>query len=91
MSSDSRWTGGRANREWQRGSVPKPEPMARLYLLEQLRAYLADCKRFRLDPAYHPTAAGALKMIPWRGDVQRWQVTREFERLSNKSQAALEG
>ena len=32
----------------------------------EIRAYIADCLRHRaqLDPAYHPTADGAVKLIP---------------------------
>jgi len=35
-----------------------------------IRAYLTGClaHRGQLDPAYHPTADGAVKMIPHRGD-----------------------
>jgi Protein of unknown function (DUF3631) len=37
----------------------------------EVRAYIADCLRHRaqLDPAYHPTADGAVKLIPHGGNA----------------------
>ena len=45
----------------------------------QVRGYVADCERLRaqLDPAYHPTAAGAVKLIPHGGDVEEAERIRE--------------
>ena len=42
-----------------------PLPYERL-----VRAYIDGCQRMRghLDPAYHPTADGAVKLIPHRRD-----------------------
>ena len=38
----------------------------------RVRGYVADCLRLRaqLDPAYHPTANGAVKLIPHSGDAE---------------------
>jgi hypothetical protein len=49
LSSDSRWSGGVANREWQRGTRPELAT-DREALMRQVRRYLADCRRFRLTP-----------------------------------------
>ena len=45
----------------------------------EVRAYLADCAwhRAQLDPAYHPTAAGAVKMIPHGGDPEAAEQIRQ--------------
>ena len=50
MSSDSRWTGGLANREWQRGNKVE-QPADTDYIVLQVRRYLADCRRFDLTPS----------------------------------------
>ena len=44
----------------------------------EVRAYIADCLRHRaqLDPAHHPTADGAVKMIPHRGDPGEAETIR---------------
>jgi hypothetical protein len=53
---------------------------------DQVRAYLADCRKAAaelgargsaLDPKYHPTADGAVKMIPHRGDPAEAKVIRQ--------------
>ena len=53
---------------------------------EQVRAYLADCRKAAaeleargsaLDPKYHPSADGAVKMIPHRGDLAEAKAIRE--------------
>lgn len=59
---------------------------------DQVRAYLAYCRkaaaelRLRgsvLDPKWHPTADGAVKMIPHRGVPAKAKQIREmFKRLS---------
>jgi hypothetical protein len=86
MSGDSRWTGGPANREWQRGTRLAREPLTRLYLLEQVQAYLRDCRGAAdLDPRYHPTPAGAVKVIYHQGAAQAAQITSAFEAISKKS------
>lgn len=89
MSSDGRWTGGAANREWQRGTRPRQELLPRAYVVAQLRAYFADCHANRsiLNPRYHPTGPGALKMIPHSGDAQQAQIIREYQRGYNVSAA----
>ena len=32
-------------------------------ITRQVRRYLADCKRYRLDPKYHPTESGTVKVV----------------------------
>ena len=52
----------------------------------EVRAYLADCVRHRaqLDPAYHPTAAGAVKMIPHGANPdQAEQIRQAFTALTS--------
>jgi hypothetical protein len=75
VSSDSRWTGGAANREWQRGTR-HVTPLDPAYLKAQIFAYLADCYANRgiLSPAHHPTEAGALRVIYHQGPLQAAQV-----------------
>lgn len=44
--------------------------------------YLADCAAAaRLERKYHPTAAGALKVIYHRTDLEEAMIRREFARL----------
>jgi hypothetical protein len=64
MASDQRWTGGVANREWTRGHAAS-RTIDRDRLTAQVDAYLADCRKHRaiINAAYHPTEAGALKII----------------------------
>jgi hypothetical protein len=83
VSSDRRWTGGLANREWQRGTQAAAVPLDIEQLRAQVRRYLADCKRAGLASAYHPTAAGACKVIYHQGTAQRLQIIRAFERESS--------
>jgi hypothetical protein len=82
VSADGRWTGGAANREWQRGARPAGAPLERAYVAGQIRAYLADCHAAGaiLNPRYHPTPEGALEMIPHHGKVQQEQIRREYQR-----------
>ena len=50
-----------------------------------MRAYLADCHRHRaqLDPACHPTADGAVKMIPHGGRTEdAGQIRQAFAALA---------
>jgi hypothetical protein len=44
----------------------------------EVRAYLADCLRHgaQLDPAYHPTADGAVKLIPHGGNAEEAERIR---------------
>jgi hypothetical protein len=44
-----------------------------------VRAYIADCQRHRsqLDPKYHPTADGAVKMIPHNGNAEAAEQIRQ--------------
>lgn len=46
----------------------------------QVRAYLADCRAHRaiLNPAYHPTARGCLKVVCGPEPV----ILRVYERMS---------
>ena len=84
MSSDRRWTGGLANREWQRGSQPPVPLLDPRYVAAQIEAYRSDCYAARayLDRANHPTAAGAVKVIYHRGTAQRMQIVRAFEQAT---------
>ena len=43
-----------------------------------VRGYIADCQRHRglLNPAYHPTADGAVKMIPHQGNAEAAEAIR---------------
>ena len=45
----------------------------------EIRAYIADCLRHRaqLDPAYHPTADGAVKLIPHGSDPEEAERIRQ--------------
>ena len=49
----SAWTGGTANREYRRGSRAEEVVTGELrrYLRRQVMLYLADCRRFRLEPS----------------------------------------
>ena len=52
----------------------------------EVRAYIADCLRHRaqLDPAYHPTVDGAVKMIPHNGNPeQAEQIRQAFTALTS--------
>lgn len=75
--SDQRWTGGIANREWQAGRPAEPAVDADA-ITTQVRSYLRDCRRFQLDPQYHPTEAGVLKLVFWRGDTQKQAVLAAY-------------
>ena len=45
----------------------------------EVRVYIDDCLRHRaqIDPAYHPTADGAVKMIPHGGDAEEAEQIRQ--------------
>ena len=55
-----------------------PHPDAEPFEAE-VRGYVADCLRLRaqLDPAYHPTANGAVKLIPHSGDAEEAERIRQ--------------
>ena len=55
-----------------------PHPGGEPYEAE-VRGYVADCLRLRgqIDPAYHPTANGAVKLIPHGGDVEEAERIRQ--------------
>lgn len=80
MSSDRRWTGGLANRQWQRGIAPPDQPMDWAWVVEQVLTYIRDCKAAGISDKYHPTAGGALKVVFHRGGQQRAQIVRAFNR-----------
>lgn len=84
MSSDRRWTGGLANREWQRGTQAAAGPMDWAWVVEQVLTYISDCRAAGLADRYHPTAAGAVKVIYHRGEQQRAQIVRAFNRANLK-------
>lgn len=81
MASDQRWTGGVANREWQSGTRPATVVDVDA-VTTQVRSYLRDCRRFRLDPQYHPTIDGVLKLVFWRGAAQKEAVLAVFRQLT---------
>jgi len=79
MSADRRWTGGIANREWTRGGQAAPIPDTER-LKTGVLAYLADCRAAPwLDPAYHPTEAGALKAVFHRARAEA-DIVRDLYR-----------
>jgi hypothetical protein len=65
VSRDQRWTGGIANREWQRGTRAEPPPVDTQGVLARVRRYIADCERWQhlLRAKDHPTEDGAVKLI----------------------------
>lgn len=77
MSSDSRWTGGLANREWQRGNRVE-QPVDTDYIRLQVRRYLADCRRFD----FPPSEAMCLKVIFHAGDSQKQAVIAAYRQLT---------
>jgi hypothetical protein len=80
MASDKRWTGGAANREWQRGSRAE-QPVNIPYLVLQVKAYMEDCERFRaiLGPG-HPNWNAAKHVIFCRNDEERHAALVIFSR-----------
>jgi len=85
MSHDKRWTGGTANREWQRGTRAEPVVDAEAVKAQVLR-YLADCRRWAhmLRPSDHPTEDGVLKVVYTQTDRQRQAVLDVF-RLATRA------
>lgn len=81
MSADRRWTGGIANREWQRGTAPRAAEVVseakRLELEAQVKRYLADCRRFDLEPSERM----ALKIVFHKGREQAEAVRDAYARL----------
>lgn len=77
MASDQRWTGGLANREWQRGSRVE-QPVDSDYIALQVRRYLKDCARFELAPS----EAMCLKVIFHAGDAQKQAVVGAYRQLT---------
>ena len=86
MASDQRWTGGTANRGWQTGTRPAAVVDVDA-ITTQVRSYLADCRKFRLDPQYHPTLDGVLKLVFWRGDAQKQAVLAIYRQLIGERRA----
>jgi hypothetical protein len=66
LSSDSRRAAGQFDPQW---------------VSRQIDIYRQDCYAARaiLNPAYHPTAAGALRVIFHRGPEQAAQIRAAFE------------
>ena len=88
MSSDPRWTGGIANREWSRGHTAG-HLIDRDRLTTDVRAYLADCRTHRnlLAAKYHPTEDGALKAIYHRGGDEAAFIRGAFGELAEARDA----
>lgn len=76
MSRDKRWTGGPANREWQRGAQAEPVVDVAAIKAQVLR-YLVDCRRFAsvLRASDHPTLKGCLQVVYTATDEQKQAVT----------------
>lgn len=87
MSSDSRWTGGIANREWQSGTRVQA-PVDTDAITAQVRRYLADCRKFRqlIGPA-HPTEDGVLKIVYHQGGAQKAAILAAFRHATSRAAA----
>lgn len=49
----------------------------------EVRAYLADCRACPwIDPAYHPTEAGAVKVIAHRNSEEENQIKAAFRSVA---------
>jgi hypothetical protein len=90
VPSDPRWTGGTANREWTRGHRAG-HAINRDRLTTDVKQYLTDCHANRaiLNAAYHPTEAGALKIICHRSDEEA-AVIRDLYRAAMPGQPSME-
>jgi hypothetical protein len=88
VSSDSRWTGGLANREWQSGTRPQPQ-VDTDYITAQVRRYLRDCRKHRaiLSP-YHPTEAGLLRVVFCHGDGEKQAALTAYRQLAEAERRA---
>jgi hypothetical protein len=85
VSSDQRWTGGAANREWQSGRVAEP-PVDTDYITGQVRLYLADCVEHQLTS----TEAGCLKIVHHVTDAQKQAVIWAYRRAKSDQYAGAE-
>lgn len=78
------WTGGIANREWNRGT-PAPAPFVRRdsEIAVAVGTYLRECRQFAhlLRAADHPTEHGMLQVTWCRTDTEREQARVVFARL----------
>ena len=81
MTGDRRWSGGAANRGWNTGTRAVPAVNYGALALAVV-GYLEDCARFRalLDPAHHPTAGGALRVIYHRNAEEKAAILAYFRR-----------
>ena len=49
----------------------------------EVRAYLADCRAYPwIDRAYHPTEAGAVKLIGYRSPEEEDQIKATFRSVA---------
>jgi hypothetical protein len=80
---DRRWTGGIANREWQRGRQAG-RVIDHVRLSGDVRRYLADCRAHAaaLSAKYHPTEASALKVIHHHGHAEEDVIRGAFRALT---------
>ena len=90
MSSDPRWTGGAANREWQSGTRPLPEHVSderKRDLVAQVQGYVNDCKAHKaiLDSRYHPTVNGVLRLVFHRGNLEKLIIKRALQHFTGTS------
>lgn len=69
------------NRGWNAGNRAQPVVNYAALALAVVQ-YLEDCARFRrlLDPAYHPTAGGALRVIYHRNEEEKAAILAYFRR-----------
>lgn len=77
-----------ANREWQRGTAPTLTVDVD-DLTAQVRRYLADCRANRsiLNPAHHPTEAGALKIVFHRSDAEKTAIRAAYRHYAARELA----
>jgi hypothetical protein len=62
---------------------PKPEPgQPDPPFATAVRDYLADCARYKLNPRYHPTADGAVKMIRHHGRAEAAMIRAAYAQVT---------
>jgi hypothetical protein len=85
VSSDQRWTGGLANREWQAGTKVE-QPVDTDYITKQVRRYLADCVKHQLTSS----EAGCLKVVFHATEAQKNAVIWAYRRAKSDQYAGAE-
>jgi hypothetical protein len=87
VSSGQRRTGGVANYEWQTGRKVEP-PVDLKAVRRYVGEYLAECKRFGLNPAYHPMEDGVLAVVYHQTKAQNEAVIEAFRQLTSPRRPA---